>query len=155
MNLVKPSVVIMAAAFNSRLLLMLRQIMTKNYKTCLTHLRFTPKRAFGITDKGANIKIGQTYQSSQPGTMAMNIIEMKGIGGEPRMHNDSHPNVNYDVDNDKLDASTALFKAYLSLVCCSYFLWLVRVSLLLMILVVMTKVMKFQVFSPLSVCTQN
>ncbi len=88
---------------------------------------------FGITDKGLNVKIGQTYKPSQPGTMAMNIIEMKGIGGEflgIRDH-DEYSNVddsidsfrlrnfqvelakglgrqldvNYDVDNDKLDAS--------------------------------------------------
>lgn len=88
---------------------------------------------FGITDKGANIKIGQTYQPSQPGTMAMNVIEVKGIGGELLGIRDSDANskvddsidsfrfrnfqvamekglgrqldVNYNVDDDRLDAS--------------------------------------------------
>ncbi len=95
----------------------------------------------GVTDKGLNVKIGQTYQSSQPGRMAMNVIEIKGIGGdfvgfrdndEPLYGNvddsiDSFRfrnfqveaakglgqqfDVNYDVDNDKLDASYSFIKA--------------------------------------------
>lgn len=37
---------------------------------------------FGITNKGLNIKIGQTYDTGDPVTMAMNIIEIKGFLGE-------------------------------------------------------------------------
>nr|WP_023602925.1 hypothetical protein [Aliivibrio logei] len=37
---------------------------------------------FGITDKGINLKIGQTYDTGNADTAAMNIIEIKGIAGE-------------------------------------------------------------------------
>ncbi|GAA5315259.1 MAG: hypothetical protein AseanaTS_04630 [Candidatus Pelagadaptatus aseana] len=37
---------------------------------------------FGITDKGLNIKIGQTYDTGSDTTMGMNIIELKGVFGE-------------------------------------------------------------------------
>ncbi|WED20937.1 hypothetical protein L3Q72_09825 [Vibrio sp. JC009] len=36
----------------------------------------------GITDKGFNIKIGQSYDTGSASTMAMNVIEIKGIAGE-------------------------------------------------------------------------
>ncbi len=34
------------------------------------------------SDKGLNIKVGRTYDTGNPDTMAMNIIEVKGIAGE-------------------------------------------------------------------------
>ncbi|OEF04972.1 hypothetical protein [Vibrio genomosp. F10] len=37
---------------------------------------------FGVTDKGINIKVGQSYDTGNAETMAMNIIELKGMGGE-------------------------------------------------------------------------
>jgi hypothetical protein len=37
---------------------------------------------FGITNKGINIKVGQAYDTGNPETMGMNIIEIKGIAGE-------------------------------------------------------------------------
>lgn len=37
---------------------------------------------FGITNKGLNLKIGQTYDTGNVETMGMNIIEVKGFGGE-------------------------------------------------------------------------
>ncbi|MEH6454351.1 MAG: hypothetical protein V7782_15075 [Psychromonas sp.] len=36
----------------------------------------------GYTDKGINLKIGQTYDTGSDITMGMNIIEVKGIAGE-------------------------------------------------------------------------
>ena len=36
----------------------------------------------GYTDKGLNLKVGQTYDTGSDTTMGMNIIEIKGIGGE-------------------------------------------------------------------------
>lgn len=36
----------------------------------------------GLTDKGANFKFGQTYDTGSDVTMGMNIAEIKGIGGE-------------------------------------------------------------------------
>lgn len=37
---------------------------------------------FGITDKGLNLKVGQTYDSGKENVMAMNVLEAKGIGGD-------------------------------------------------------------------------
>ncbi|GEA51495.1 hypothetical protein VIN01S_22990 [Vibrio inusitatus NBRC 102082] len=37
---------------------------------------------FGYTDKGFNIKVGQTYDTGSDITMGMNIIEIKGFAGE-------------------------------------------------------------------------
>ncbi len=95
----------------------------------------------GVSDKGINVKIGQSYQPSKPGTMAMNVLEVKGIGGELLgiRNNDEaiysgvddsidsfrfrnfqvemakglgrQLDLNYDVDRDKLDASYSLLKA--------------------------------------------
>lgn len=36
----------------------------------------------GATNKGLNIKIGQTYDTGSDSTMGMNIIELKGFGGD-------------------------------------------------------------------------
>lgn len=36
----------------------------------------------GITDKGVNIKIGQTYDSGKENVAAMNVVEIKGFGGD-------------------------------------------------------------------------
>ncbi|WP_375749785.1 hypothetical protein [Vibrio sp. HN007] len=37
---------------------------------------------FGVSDKGINLKVGQTYDTGNPVTMGMNVIEIKGIGGK-------------------------------------------------------------------------
>lgn len=95
----------------------------------------------GVSDKGLNVKLGQTYDSGKPNTMAMNIFEAKGIGGRLlnirgdnnflyknvddsidsfRLRNfqvniknglGKQFDINYDVDNDKLDASYSLIQA--------------------------------------------
>ncbi|MDO6575014.1 hypothetical protein, partial [Staphylococcus pasteuri_A] len=36
----------------------------------------------GVTNKGLNLKVGQTYDTGNANTMAMNIIEVKGFAGE-------------------------------------------------------------------------
>lgn len=36
----------------------------------------------GFTNKGINLKVGQYYDTGDPATMAMNIIEVKGIAGD-------------------------------------------------------------------------
>lgn len=36
----------------------------------------------GITDKGLNFKVGQAYDTGNQNTMAMNILEVKGVAGE-------------------------------------------------------------------------
>ena len=37
---------------------------------------------FGVTNKGLNLKIGQTYDTGSDTSMGMNIVELKGFGGE-------------------------------------------------------------------------
>ena len=36
----------------------------------------------GYTDKGLNFKVGKSYDSGKPATMAMNLLEIKGVWGE-------------------------------------------------------------------------
>ena len=36
----------------------------------------------GLTNKGINVKIGDSYDTGNPDTMAMNVIEIKGIAGD-------------------------------------------------------------------------
>nr|WP_235868884.1 hypothetical protein [Vibrio superstes] len=37
---------------------------------------------FGISDKGLNFKVGQTYDTGNSDVMGMNLIEIKGVAGE-------------------------------------------------------------------------
>ncbi|MFV0477268.1 MAG: hypothetical protein ACK5ME_05470 [Parahaliea sp.] len=53
----------------------------------------------GVTDKGMNIKFGQTYKPSTPGYAAQNVIEIKGIGGELFDIRDSDKPLYRNVDN--------------------------------------------------------
>lgn len=141
MNLVKPSVVVMAAVIQFASPVFAETNSDEQLQDMSDPLAVYTQAGFGITDKGANIKIGQTYKASQPGTMAMNVIEVKGIGGELfgirdedvplyskvddsidsfRLRNfqvevakglGRQLDVNYDVDADKLDASYSFIKA--------------------------------------------
>ena len=36
----------------------------------------------GYTDRGINLKYGESYDTGNPTTMGMNVVELKGIGGE-------------------------------------------------------------------------
>ncbi|CAM3296612.1 hypothetical protein [Shewanella pealeana] len=36
----------------------------------------------GVTNKGSNLKLGNSYDTGNPDTMAMNIVELKGIAGD-------------------------------------------------------------------------
>ncbi len=36
----------------------------------------------GYTDKGLNLKIGQTYDTGSDTTMGMNVVEVKGFAGD-------------------------------------------------------------------------
>lgn len=53
----------------------------------------------GITDKGLNLKVGQTYDTGSATTMAMNIIEVKGIAGEILGFRDEDEALYQAVDN--------------------------------------------------------
>ncbi|WP_440875902.1 hypothetical protein [Thalassotalea sp. PLHSN55] len=53
----------------------------------------------GITDKGLNLKIGQTYDTGSETNMAMNIIEVKGVGGEWLGIRDDNNALYQGVDN--------------------------------------------------------
>jgi len=55
---------------------------------------------FGYTDKGLNIKVGQTYDTGSDVTMGMNIIEVKGIAGDAiGWHGESR-----DGNDDSIDS---------------------------------------------------
>ncbi|ABZ77093.1 conserved hypothetical protein [Shewanella halifaxensis HAW-EB4] len=51
----------------------------------------------GVTNKGINLKLGNSYDTGNPDTMAMNIIELKGIAGDSLGldGNDSISNLRY------------------------------------------------------------
>ncbi|TOH16477.1 hypothetical protein CGI87_15725 [Vibrio parahaemolyticus] len=95
----------------------------------------------GITDKGINFKFGQTYDSGKENVAAMNVLEIKGVGGdilgirdndEPfygsvdnsidsfRFRNfqanmtngrGNQLDISYNVDNEALDASYSILQA--------------------------------------------
>ncbi|MGV2987874.1 hypothetical protein ACE1OE_09535 [Vibrio sp. E150_011] len=90
----------------------------------------------GISDKGINVKVGQVYDTGNPDTMAMNILEVKGVAGEwlgwtgtgdrdnsidsVRIRNfsvdktngrGSQIDVNYDVAQENLNASYSIIQA--------------------------------------------
>ncbi|UPR54172.1 hypothetical protein ITG09_22625 [Vibrio cyclitrophicus] len=91
---------------------------------------------FGISDKGLNIKIGQSYDTGSDITMGMNIVEIKGVAGEQlgwsgsNHRDDSIDSVrfrnftvdktngqgkqidlNYSVEQEQLDASYSFIQA--------------------------------------------
>lgn len=90
----------------------------------------------GITDRGLNIKFGQTYDTGSATTMGMNIVEAKGIAGEAlgwsntvepddsidsfRFRNfnvdiangrGAQIDANYDVEREAIDASYSIIQA--------------------------------------------
>lgn len=54
---------------------------------------------FGITDKGINLKVGRVYDTGNVDTAAMNILEIKGIGGELLDFRDPDDSHYQSVDN--------------------------------------------------------
>lgn len=90
----------------------------------------------GMTDKGLNLKLGQSYSTGIDNVMAMNIIEIKGIAGElsgwsgnsqrdnsidsVRIRNfqanlaqgtGTQIDLNYSIETEALDASYSYIKA--------------------------------------------
>ncbi|HHC7130483.1 TPA: hypothetical protein ACN37W_004316 [Vibrio parahaemolyticus] len=95
----------------------------------------------GITDKGINLKVGQTYDSGKENVAAMNVLEVKGFGGDILGLRDSDDarygsvddsidsfrlrnfqanmtngrghqlDISYNVDNEALDASYSILQA--------------------------------------------
>ncbi|MFQ0974871.1 hypothetical protein JHL08_02950 [Vibrio campbellii] len=140
MNLVKPSVVVIAAIqFASPVFA--EESADKELQDMSDPLAVYTQAGAGITDKGINIKVGQAYDSGKANTMAMNVIELKGIGGDLSSIRDNEEDlfnsvddsidsfrfrnfqvdmskglgrqidVNYNVDADKLDASYSFIQA--------------------------------------------
>ncbi|WP_394212197.1 hypothetical protein [Enterovibrio calviensis] len=86
----------------------------------------------GVTDQGLNFKLGMAYDTGNPDTMAMNILELKGFAGD-FLHLDgndsfdslryrhfsldtttgrgSQLDVNWDFDNDLGSASYSFIQA--------------------------------------------
>lgn len=57
----------------------------------------------GITDKGINLKMGQTYDSGKENIAAMNVFELKGIGGDMLGFRDND-NPMYGSVDDSIDS---------------------------------------------------
>ncbi|MCW8332174.1 hypothetical protein MD588_25635 [Photobacterium sp. SDRW27] len=57
----------------------------------------------GVTDKGVNVKLGQSYDVGKPGHGGMNILEIKGIGGDALGFRDSSVDQFSNVD-DSIDS---------------------------------------------------
>lgn len=65
----------------------------------------------GYTDKGLNLKVGQSYDTGNPSTMGMNVLEIKGFAGDElgwsnRDSDDSidslrYRNFNVDMENGR------------------------------------------------------
>lgn len=108
----------------------------KEYQDMSDPLAVYSQAGFGVTDKGINLKYGQTYDPQKENGMAMNIIEVKGIAGEAlgwsgnssrdnsidslRFRNfqvntktglGSQIDVNYNVEAEYLDASYSFIQA--------------------------------------------
>jgi len=65
---------------------------TKKVEDMSDPLAVYTQAGIGYTDRGFNIKIGKSYDSGKPGTMAMNVIEIQGIAGEAVGFRDSATN---------------------------------------------------------------
>lgn len=108
----------------------------KEYEDMSDPLAVYSQAGFGVTDKGLNLKYGQTYDPKEENTMGMNIIEVKGIYGEAlgwsgnsqrdnsidslRFRNfevntengrGSQIDLNYSVESQALDASYSFIQA--------------------------------------------
>nr|WP_206355572.1 hypothetical protein [Vibrio maerlii] len=59
----------------------------------------------GYTDKGINIKVGQSYDTGSDTTMAMNVMELKGVGGDALGFRDQDDSNNlYKGVDDSIDS---------------------------------------------------
>lgn len=57
-------------------------VIAKEYQDMSDPLAVYTQGGLGYTDKGINIKIGQSYDTGSDASAAMNIIELKGLLGE-------------------------------------------------------------------------
>lgn len=58
------------------------QAQEKQYQDMSDPMAVYTQAGGGITDKGFNFKIGQTYDTGSNSTMGMNIFELKGLSGD-------------------------------------------------------------------------
>lgn len=61
----------------------------------------------GITDKGLNFKMGKTYDTGKDNVAGMNVLEIKGIGGEALGWHDDESRRNDSIDSFRLRNFTA------------------------------------------------
>ena len=141
MKHVKPIVLLIATLHATPFVFAQEQDSEKSLQDMSDPLAVYTQAGVGITDKGFNIKVGQSYTPSTPGFMAMNVLEIKGIGGDLlgiRDNDDALYNnvddsidyfrfrnfkadmkkgrgqqldVNYNVDKNSLDASYSFLQA--------------------------------------------
>ena len=87
---------LIAAAFSTQAL---AQEEEKEYQDMSDPLAVYTQVGGGITDKGFNLKIGQTYDTGSDVTMGMNIVEVKGFGGDMLGIRDNDDPLYQTVDN--------------------------------------------------------
>ncbi|MDF2153546.1 hypothetical protein [Vibrio sp. CAU 1672] len=61
----------------------------------------------GITDKGLNFKMGKTYDTGKDNVAGMNVLEIKGMGGEALGWHDDENRRNDSIDSFRLRNFTA------------------------------------------------
>ncbi|CAM4211357.1 hypothetical protein [Vibrio agarivorans] len=64
----------------------------------------------GITDKGLNLKVGKTYDTGKDNVAGMNVLEIKGIGGETFGWHNDESRLNDSVDSFRLRNFSANLK---------------------------------------------
>ncbi len=71
----------------------------EEYQDMSDPLAVYTQAGIGYTDKGLNLKVGQTYDTGSDTTMAMNVVELKGIAGETLGLRDNNEPMYSAVDN--------------------------------------------------------
>ena len=64
----------------------------------------------GVTNKGLNLKYGQTYDTGVENTAGMNVLEVKGIAGDTLGWYDDEPQTNDSIDSFRIRNFTANVK---------------------------------------------
>lgn len=96
-----PKVLLICTALSSSIVI--AQSDDKEYQDMSDPLAVYTQAGLGYTDKGLNIKIGQAYDTGSDTSMAMNIVEFKGIAGDALGFRDNGEPLYQGVD-DSVDS---------------------------------------------------
>ncbi len=82
MTIVKTMLQIVATVTLLSILVQADNNSTKEVQDMSDPLAVYTQAGFGISNRGINLKVGQAYDTGNPITMGMNILEIKGIAGD-------------------------------------------------------------------------